>query len=243
MHLAGRISCLVAALLGGCASLHPNVTIHESPQGAVYLEPISDRQTEASHPIKLDPSMIAGVLGGLFVSEANTTMDRLFSTNPKPARVFSDEETAYFAPLISTALSKASPVQCVQFRMVRPASTLWRPEGGGAAVGSSAPSQTGSQPETTAGSVYAYGRSLHVTLTQYRHRDVRPDMISGPNRYFPDPTGLNGRQVLLTAHPRWDRQLCQQSRLNPQNGRTNGARVAAINSVCPACKNSKTPQV
>ena len=197
MHLAGRILCVVALLTLGCASPHPVVTIHESPQGAVYLEPLSDRQTEASHPIKVDPSVIVGVLNGLSVSEASTSVDRLFSTTPKSARAFSDDEAAYFAPLITTALSKASPVQRVQFRVVRLASPLWRPEGGGAGVGSSAPSKTGYQPETTSGSVYAYGRSLHLTLTEYRHRDVRPDTIGGPNRYFPDPSGLDGRQLLF----------------------------------------------
>jgi len=197
LQLASRICCVVALFTVGCTSPHPNVTIDESPRGAVYLEPISDRQTEASHPIKLDPSTIAEVLNGLYVSEAGTTMDRVFSTAPKSARVFSDEETAYFAPLISTALSKAGPVQRVQFRIVRLASPLWRPDGGGAGVGSSAPSKVGYQPETTEGSMYAYGRSLHLTLTQYRHRDVRPDTIGGPNRYFPDPSGLDGRQVLF----------------------------------------------
>ena len=197
MHFAGRISCLLAVLVGGCTSPHPDLTIHESPQGAVYLERISDSQLEASHPITLDPSLIAGVLDGIFVSDANSTMDRIFANAPQSARAFSDDDTAYLAPLISTALAKASSVQRVQFRVVRLASPLWRPSGGGAGVGSSGPSKTGSQPETTAGSVYAFGRSLHVTLTQYRHRDTRPDTISGPNRYFPDPTGLDGRQVLF----------------------------------------------
>ena len=197
MYLAGRISCLLAVLVGGCTSPHPDTTIHESPQGAVYLERISDSQLEASHPITLDPSLIAGVLDGISVSDANSTMDRFFGNAPQSARAFSDDDTAYLAPLISTALAKASPVQRVQFRVVRLASPLWRPSGGGAGVGSSGPSKTGYQPETTAGSVYAFGRSLHVTLTQYRHRDTRPDTISGPNRYFPDPTGLDGRQVLF----------------------------------------------
>jgi hypothetical protein len=197
MHFAGRISCLLAVLVGGCTSPHPDLTIHESPQGAVYLERISDSQLEASHPITLDPSLIAGVLDGIFVSDANSTMDRIFANAPQSARAFSDDDTAYLAPLISTALAKASSVQRVQFRVVRLASPLWRPSGGGAGVGSSGPSKTGSQPETTAGSIYAFGRSLHVTLTQYRHRDTRPDTIGGPNRYFPDPTGLDGRQVLF----------------------------------------------
>ena len=67
----------------------------------------------------------------------------------------------------------------------------------GAALGSSEPPLTLAPKETTSGSLFAYGRSLHMSLTQYRQRPRRPDAIGGANRNYPDPTGLDRRELVF----------------------------------------------
>jgi hypothetical protein len=44
-------------------------------------------------------------------------------------------------------------------------------------------------------------------LYEYRHRAVKPDVISEPNRYYPDPSGLKEREV----------QFVPQSALRPDS--------------------------
>jgi hypothetical protein len=168
--------------------------IHESQKGAVYLERIPDRKFQAAHPIKLEPSLLARVLRGVHVQDEKGTIQTLFAAQPKAVPAFSEEEVAFLASLIATALTQAAPDQRVGFRVSHLVSPSYS-QTVGAGVGSSEPPLSLSQLETTSGTIYAHGLSLHLTLTQYRHRPQRPDTISSPNRYYPDPTGLNRRDV------------------------------------------------
>jgi len=179
-----------------CASTpRPDVILHEGSEGGVYLERIADRSILAAHPIKLDRGLIARVLNGIQIGEPKNAINTLFIGSTKPERVFSDEDTAFLAPLISSALSQATAEQQVRFRVVHLVSPIANAPGGGAGIGSSTPQTGGPQKETTEGTLYAYGLSLHFVLGEYRHRVVKPDVISGPNRYYPDPTGLKEREV------------------------------------------------
>jgi hypothetical protein len=45
--------------------------------------------------------------------------------------------------------------------------------------------------------VFAYGRSLYIYLTEYRHRQDDPNTVNMPNRRSPEPSGLLNRQVLF----------------------------------------------
>lgn len=182
-------------LVGCASSTRPDLTLHDGPEGGVYLERIADSMIQASHPIKLDSKLVARILNGVQVGEPRTAAHTLFASQAKPERVFSDEDTAFLAPLISSALAQATAAQQVRFRVVHPSSPIALPTGGGAGVGSFATPSGGPQKETTEGTLYAHGRSLHFTLDEYRHRAVKPDVISGPNRYYPDPTGLREREV------------------------------------------------
>lgn len=164
----------------------------------MYLERMSDRNIQAAHPIKLDASLIARVLNGIQVGSPKTAAQTFFTGNSKPERVFSETDVAFLAPLISSALLKATPEQQVRFRIVSYVSPIAPMPGGGAGVGSSSPTVAGPQSEVTAGTLYAHGLSLHVTLNEYRHRAVKPDTIGGPNRYYPDTTGLKEREVQFT---------------------------------------------
>lgn len=205
--------------LTSCASTpRPDVILHEGPEGGVYLERITDRSILAAHPIELDRRLIARVLNGIQIGEPKNAINTLFVGNAKPERVFSDEDTAFLAPLISSALSKATAEQQVRFRVIHLVSPIAHPLGGGAGIGSSTPQTGGLQKDTTAGTIYAYGRSMHVTLDEYRHRAVKPDVISGPNRYYPDPSGLKEREV----------QFVPQSALRPDSYKQSDGKTLVI---------------
>jgi len=110
--------------------------IDESPQGAVYLKRITDRSFQAAHPIKIDSGTIALVLSGIRIRESQ-------SAAPDVRRAFSGSEVGYLAPLISEGLRRAASDQQIGFKVER--------------VG---------PRETTTAILYAYGRSLYVTLNE-----------------------------------------------------------------------------
>ncbi|MDQ6734197.1 MAG: hypothetical protein M3Z35_08810 [Nitrospirota bacterium] len=197
----------VMALMSCATTPRPDVILHEGPEGGVYLERIAARTIQAAQPIKLDRGLIARVLTGIQIGEPKNAINTLFIGNAKPERVFSDEDTAFLAPLISSAFSQATAEQQVRFRVVHFVSPIAHAPGGGAGIGSSTPQTGGPQKETTVGTLYAHGLSLHFTLSEYRHRVVKPDVISGPNRYYADPTGLREREV----------QFAPQSALRPDS--------------------------
>jgi hypothetical protein len=57
---------------------------------------------------------------------------------------------------------------------------------------------TGQIVETTRGYLYAYGRSIHFTLTEYRHRPERADTINMANRRMPNLTGFGRRNLTFS---------------------------------------------
>lgn len=157
--------------------------IRETPQGAVFLERIPDHSFQAAHPIKLEPSLIARVLRGVYVQEKSAPQS-VFTPQPKPVRAFSDEDVEFLTPLIVTALAEAAWGQRVGFRVVHdPADPASNP--------------SLARTEVTAGILFAYGLSLHVTLSHYRHPLERPDMVSGPNRRLSGTGGMERREVLF----------------------------------------------
>jgi hypothetical protein len=181
---------LAGFLLAGCAGhAELDIMINESPQGAVYIERIPDPKFQAAHPIKLEKEVIARTLRGIYVRSESSTLQTVFSSETKQERAFSDGDVAYLAPHITTALTQAVADQRVGFRVMHPAPLIKRSNQGGAGVGSSDP-LPGAGMETTEGNLYAYGTSLNVTLTMFRHRPERPDTINMPNRRMPDDTGL-----------------------------------------------------
>ena len=52
--------------------------------------------------------------------------------------------------------------------------------------------------ETTAGSLYAYGLSLYVTLSRYRYAPTQVNADDLAHRRLPDSSGLSNRTVLFT---------------------------------------------
>jgi len=144
-------ACLSAALLYSACSTGPelDVKIDESPQGAVYLKRISDGSLQAAHPIKIDSGTIAVLLSGILIREQQPG-PKIPSAGTDARPVFSGSEVGYLAPLISEGLRRAAPDQQVGFRI----------------------GQAGNPGlSSTTAVLYAYGRSLYVTLTQYHSRE------------------------------------------------------------------------
>lgn len=181
----------------GCASPpRPELTIHDSPRGAVYLERITDTSFQATHPITLEAGVIARALRGIQVRDDRNTLQAFLSARPEAVRAFSDQEAEFLAPFISTALAKASPDQRIGFRINQvPPPPESKREGAG--PGLSEPSQTLAPGEVTSGVLFAYGRSLQVHLSRFRSGSQKRSMIDGPNRHYADQTGLTGRELVF----------------------------------------------
>ena len=186
------IACFIAS---GCmSSPHPALTIHDSPRGTVYLERIPDSSFQATHPINLEQDTIARALRGIHVRDDKNALQAMFASQPVTKQAFSEEDVDFLAPLIATAFTRVSPDQRVGFRIIQTGSASYSQKGG-AGLGSSEPPLTLVPKETTSGAFFAHGRSLHMSLTQYRRRPQKPDTIGGANRNYPDPTGLDRREL------------------------------------------------
>ena len=183
---------LVALLFPGCSTgPEPVIQIDESHQGAVYLKRISDRSFQYAHPITIDPSTIALALRGIVIRDNQEALQNRVGT-ADARRAFSGSEVGYLAPLITEGLRRAASDQQVEFTVRQGGPGL--SERAGAGVGSEPPMSV--QPrESTNGVLYAYGRSLYVTLARYRSREEPTTIINMANRKVSDATGLANRTV------------------------------------------------
>jgi hypothetical protein len=193
--------------LGGCAGRQIDETIAtDAAHGSVYLERIPDRQFQAAHPIKLDRSLIERTLRGVMVRRQQDVLQSLVAGQVAIVPAFSEDDIAFLSPGITEAFTRAAPDQQVGFRVVQVGAPTYS-QRTGAAVGSSEPPLTLAPKEFTAGALYAYGRSLYLLLTEYRHRPAAPDTVNMPNRNVPDSTGLVNHDVLFVPEIAWRSDL------------------------------------
>lgn len=173
--------CLIGA---ACSSTTPTGKAQvDDPRGTVLLQAISDRSIQASHPINLDQALIARILSGLQVQERQRALQEMLAgSSATPA--FSEEQVQFLAPRIATALTTATTGEAVAFLVTSPRQSAGRLES--------------SIPETTAGSLYAYGLSLYVTLSQYRYAPSQTNTDGLAHRRLPDSSGLSNRTLLFT---------------------------------------------
>ena len=181
-----------------------DLTIHESERGAVYVERFPDRSFQASHPMTLSADTMARVLRGVVVKDSRGLLGNLVAGKPEAVRAFRDEDVEYLAPLLVEGLTRAASDQQVGFHVIR-IGTLNSPQSVGPVFCLSSVRFPGTcsseQPlgpaaaESTKGSLYAYGRSLYLTLTEYRHRLEQAETINMANRRISNPTGLANRTV------------------------------------------------
>jgi hypothetical protein len=179
-----------------------DITIHNSERGAVYVERISDRSFQATHPMTLSTDMMARILRGVIIKESRGILGTLASDTSQTIRAFEDEDVEYLAPLLVEGLSRAASDQQVGFRFVKNSTPVQSQSIGTVFclsdvrfpnVCESEQAQGGTSVETTGGSLYNYERLLYLTLTEYRQRGERTESIA--DRRLFNPTGLANRTV------------------------------------------------
>jgi len=165
--------------------------LFEDARGSVSLQTISNPSVQASHPIKLEPALLAQLLTGLQVHDEGIGPHRLatgFAGQPSTYPLFSEDQIQFLAPLLAEGLHTATPNQSVEYRVVT------THEG----------SNRFQSPttETTTGSLYAYGRELYVILSQYRYNPMRTNLDIGDLTYRSqeplDYSGLRYRTLQFT---------------------------------------------
>ncbi|MCP9463557.1 MAG: hypothetical protein NNA25_02035 [Nitrospira sp.] len=209
-----RLLLLIGSLvlfLTGCASMKtPVTTIYEETRGAVLLETVQDQSFQAAHPITLDETTIANVLRGVHTKEKPGLVlllgKALMAANYNDIRTFSEDDIAFLAPHISTALAQAAPNQRVAFRLYTTPE-----EHGRAAKGQET-------REVTAGYLSAQGLSLNLTLTHYRYRPGKIDKTQ-PHQ-LPDPDGLRNREVRFIPEKAWRKEAGSSSWFGESDDRT-----------------------
>jgi hypothetical protein len=172
-YQAGKLSyrrLLLLALLcvagTACSTTAPTgQLLFEDARGSVSLQTISDPLIQASHPIKLEPALLAQLLTGLQIHDERIGPRRFvagFAGQLWPAPVFSEDQIQFLAPLLADGLRTATPNQFIEYRV------MTTHEG----------SNRFQSPitETTAGSLYAHGRQLYVILSQYRYNPMRTNL-------------------------------------------------------------------
>ena len=152
----------------------------------------------------LSADTMARVLRGVVVKDRRGLLGNLVAGKPEVVRAFRDEDVEYLGPLLVEGLTRAASDQQVGFHVIQ-IGTLNSPQSVGPVFCLSSvrfPDTCSSeQPlgpgaaESTKGSLYAYGRSLYLTLTEYRHRLEQAETINMANRRISNPTGLANRTV------------------------------------------------
>lgn len=191
----------IALTLSACATgPELDVTIHESERGAVYVERFADRSFHASHPMRVSADMMTRILRGVVVKDTRGVLGSLVGSKPQTMQVFGSEDVEYLAPLLADGLARAASDQQVGFRIVQPSEPV-TPQAGGLTFCASSVRFPGAcsseQPLLTEGSLYVSGRSLYLTLTEFRHRLEPGESHSKTAPRMSNPTGLTNRTVLF----------------------------------------------
>jgi hypothetical protein len=146
-----------------------------------------DQSVQATHPITLDPTLIAQILKGIEVQDQERGLQKILGGMSAPTPAFSDNQIQFLAPLLAEGLRTATPDQRISYRV----ETTHK--------GSFLESST---TETTVGSLYAYGRQLYVILSQYRYSPMRTNLTTSGDMAYrsrsPDSSGLRNRILLFT---------------------------------------------
>ena len=215
LHASRTISILLALLCFICAACgttgQTGKILFDDPRGTVSLQTIADQTIHANHPISLEPTLLAQVLRGMEVQDQERGLLKLFGGVPAPIPVFSDDEIQFLAPLLAEGLRTAAPNQRIEYRVQ---TTL---------EGSLLESAV---TETTTGSLYAYGRSLYMTLSQYRYAPARVNLHANDGAYRlnrPDASGLQSRILLFTPS-----SAQRSDAYNPQGGGKSTDRFLAV---------------
>jgi hypothetical protein len=186
-HSRSLLLALLCLVGTACSTTTPTgKIIFDDPRGTVSLQTMSDRSIQASHPINLDPNLIAQLLRGIEIQEQEHGLQKLITNPSAPVPVFSDDQIRFLAPLLAEGLRTATPDQRIEYRV--------NATHKGYALESST-------TETTAGSLYAYGRQLYVILSQYNYNQMRANMNVNDMSYQSRPSDssdLQDHRLLFT---------------------------------------------
>lgn len=185
---ASSVALVLLCLIGAaCSTADPNAKVlFEDPRGTVSLQTMPDQSVLATHPITLDPLLLAQILKGIEVQDQERGLQKILGGTSAPTPAFSDDQIQFLAPLLAEGLRTATPDQRITYRV----ETTHK--------GSFLESST---TETTTGSFYAYGRQLYVILSQYRYSPTRTNLNIGDmaNRLRPlDYSGLRNQILVFT---------------------------------------------
>jgi hypothetical protein len=176
--------CLVGTACSTTAST--GKIIFDDPRGTVSLQTMSDQSIQASHPVNLEPTLLAKILRGVEIQDQEHGIQKYLAGPSTSVPVFSDDQIRFLAPLLAEGLRTATPDQFIEYRV--------RTTHEGSMLESST-------TETTAGSVYAYGRLLYVILSQYQYSPTRTNLTTSGDMAYrsrpPDSSGLLNRIVLF----------------------------------------------
>jgi len=176
--------CLVGTACGITAPT--GKILFDDPRGTVSLQTMSDQSIQATHPVNLEPTLLAKILRGIEIQDQEHGLQQYLAGRSSPVPVFSDDQIRFLAPLLAEGLRTAAPDQRIEYRV----QTTQK--------GSMLESST---TETTAGSLYAYGRQLYVTLSQYRYNQMRVNMSTQDSfgrQATVDYSNLRDRALLFT---------------------------------------------
>jgi hypothetical protein len=168
--------------------------LFDDPRGTVSLQTIPNPSIQANHPINLEPALLAQLLRGLELHDEGLGREHVkgiqymivgaaASTYP----LFSEDQVQFLAPLLAEGLRTATPNESIEYRVVttHEASNRFQSP----------------ITETTAGSLYAYGRQLYVILSQYRYNPMLTNLSvrdSSGRQDTVDYSGLKYRTLRLT---------------------------------------------
>lgn len=198
------VTGMILALSACATGPDLDLTIHASDRGAVYLERIPDRSFQTAQPMTLSADTMARVLRGVVITEGRGALGYVHPGKPEAARVFEDEEVQYLTPLLTEGLKRAASDQQVGFRIVQRSIQTAAPSVGPVfclsdvrfpGVCESEQPAGSTTEESTEGTVYAYGQSLYLTLTGYRHRMERTGSDNKAAWRVLNSTGLANRTV------------------------------------------------
>jgi len=194
-HRRSLLLALLCVVGTACSTTAPTGKIlFEDPRGSVSLQTISNPSIQTSHPINLEPALLAQLLTGLEIDDGGVgahhvkSMQSSITGAVTISPLFSEDQVQFLAPLLAEGLRTATLNQSIEYRVVTTHEGSNRFE-----------SPT---TETTTGSLYVYGQQLYVILSQYRYNPMRTNLDMGdiPRRSQEplDYSGLRWRTLRFT---------------------------------------------
>lgn len=194
-HSRSLLLAMLCVVGTACSTTAPTGKIlFEDPHGSVSLQTISDPSIQASHPINLEPALLAQLLRGLELHDEGLGHEHvkglqyiIVGAAATTYPLFSEDQVQFLAPLLAEGLRTATPNESIEYRVVTTHEVSNRFQ-----------SPT---TETTAGSLYAYGRQLYVILSQYRYNPILTNLSvrdSSGRQLTVDYSGLKYRTLRFT---------------------------------------------